>query len=72
MAPRKSIPLKNPISRHGSSSFSSLPSVPIRDKSRNSKSHKDFDERMGFGSREKRDRLRYLSWSKTGLTLEYI
>ena len=33
---------------------------------------KDFGERKGFGSREKRDRSRYLSLNKIGLTLNYI
>ena len=33
---------------------------------------KDFGERKGFGLREKRDRSRYLSLNKTGLTLNYI
>ena len=44
MAPKKSAPSKNPISHCGSSSSSSLPSIPIRDKFLDSKSQKDFDE----------------------------
>ena len=44
MAPKKSTHLKNLISHHGSSSSSSLPSLPVRDRFRDSKSQKDFDE----------------------------
>ena len=41
MAPKKSIPSKNPISHHGSS-FSSF--LPSRDRFRDSESRKDFEE----------------------------
>lgn len=44
MAPRKFVPLKILISRCGSSFSSSLPFVPIRDRFRDLKSQKDFDE----------------------------
>ena len=33
---------------------------------------KDFGEKKGFGLREKKERLRYLIWSKTGSDLRYI
>ena len=39
---------------------------------RNLKGKKDFCEKRGFGSREKSERSRYLSSSKTRSTLEYI
>ena len=42
MAPKKSVPSKNPITRHGSSS--SLPSLPAGDRFHDSKSQKNFDE----------------------------
>ena len=42
MAPKKSIPSKNSITCHGSSSSSS--SLPARDQFHDSKSQKDFDE----------------------------
>ena len=44
MAPKKSRPSKNPISHHGSSYSSSLPSLPTRDRFCDSKSQKNFDE----------------------------
>ena len=42
LAPKKSIPSKNPITRRGSSS--SLPFLSARDRFRDSKSQKDFEE----------------------------
>ena len=44
MAPKKSAPLKNPISRCGSLSSSSLPSITARDRCRNSNTQKDFNQ----------------------------
>ena len=45
MAPKKSIPSKNPITRRGSSSSSSsLPFLSTGDRFRDSKSQKDFEE----------------------------
>ena len=46
MAPKKFVPSKDPITRHGSSSSSSssLPFILGRDRFHDSKSQKDFDE----------------------------
>ena len=44
MAPKESVPSKNPITCRGSSSSSSLPSILIRDRFHDSKYQKDFDE----------------------------
>ena len=44
MAPKKSAPLKNSISRHGFSFAFSLPSPPIRDRFHDLKFQKDFNK----------------------------
>ena len=46
MTPKKSIPSKNSISHCGSSSCSSLPTLPIRDRFYDLKSQKNFDENI--------------------------